>query len=171
MLYFKQSTLSETTSPMTHEELRQYFDLGEPDEHDTISISSMRRILYDYAQNFGIELRIQEHLPGNQRVRFELFTDYFLRNTTETALMAYHPSGQLRWKSNLPETPLEESLDTPQAPTEMLPPSEEEQAVSMDMALEILSSLQDNTGTVSFADFLRFHNPDADEFRTLNLKI
>ena len=156
---------------MTPEELRQYFNLGEPDENDTVSIASMRRILYDYAQNFGIELRIQEHLPGDQRVRFEVFKDYFLRNTTETAFMAYHPSGQLRWKSNLPETPLEEVSEAPKFPTEMLPPSEEEQAVSMDMALDILASLQRSTGTVSFADFLQFHNPDADEFRTLNLKI
>ena len=153
---------------MTQEEIRQYFDTGEPDTDDTISIVSMRRILYDYAQTFGIELRIEEHLPGNQRIHFETFTEYFLRNTTDAALMAYHPNGHLRWRSNLQETPVEgtPSIDSP---TEILPPSEEEKAVSMDMAIEILDELHTEDGHITFADFLRFHN--AEGLRTLNLKI
>ena len=90
---------------MTHEEIRQYFETGEPDADDTISILAVRRILYDYAQTFDIELRIEEHLPGNQRIHFDTFTEYFLRNTTDAALMAYHPSGHLRWRSNLRKQP------------------------------------------------------------------
>jgi|GEM_PF-5449616 len=156
---------------MTNDEIRTYFDSGSPDENDTITIASIRRILYDYAQDFGIELRIQEHLPSNQRIRFEIFKEYFLRNTTDAAFVAYHPNGHLQWKSNLPETPTEDPVVLPSAPTEMLPPSEEEQSVSMDMALEILQQLQSNNDRITFADFLRFHNPDADELRTLNLKI
>ena len=153
---------------MTQEEIRQYFDTGEPDQDDTISIAAMRRILYEYAQTFGIELRIEEHLPGKQRIHFETFEEYFLRNTTEAALMAYHPSGHLRWRSNLQETPVE---GTPaiNSPTEILPPSEEEQSVSMDMAIEILDELHTEGGHITFADFLRFHN--AEGLRTLNLKI
>ena len=153
---------------MTHEEIRQYFETGEPDANDTISILSMRRILYDYAQTFGIELRIEEHLPGNQRIHFETFAEYFLRNTTDAAFMAYHPSGQLRWRSNLPETSVEGS-DTVEKPTEMLPPSEEEKSVSMDMAINILDALKTEDGQVTFTDFLRFHN--AEGLRTLSLKI
>lgn len=156
---------------MTNDEIRTYFDLGNPDENDTITIASIRRILYDYAQDFGIELRIQEHLPSNQRIRFEIFKEYFLRNTTEAAFVAYHPNGHLQWKSNLPETPTEDPVVLPTPPTAMLPPSEEEKSVSMDMALEILQQLQSNNNHITFADFLRFHNPDADELRTLNLKI
>ena len=156
---------------MTDDEIRTYFDLGNPDENDTISIASIRRILYDYAQDFGIELRIQEHLHSAQRIRFEIFKEYFLRNTTDAAFVAYHPNGNLQWKSNLPETTIDDPVVLPNAPTEMLPPSKEEQAVSMDMALEILQQLQSNNDQITFADFLRFHNPDADEFRTLNLKI
>ena len=153
---------------MTQEEIRQYFDTGEPDTDDTISIVAMRRILYDYAQTFGIELRIEEHLPGNQRIHFETFEEYFLRNTTDAALMAYHPSGHLRWRSNLQETPVE-GTPTIDSPTEILPPSEEEKAVSMDMAIEILDELHTEGGHITFADFLRFHN--AEGLRTLNLKI
>lgn len=153
---------------MTQEELRKYFDSGEPNDEDTISIVAMRRILYDYAKKFGIELRIEEHLPSDQRVHFDTFAEYFLRNTTEAAFMAYHPSGQLRWRSNLPETQVDGSLPI-ETPTEMLPPSKEELAVSMDMAIEILDSLQTEEGQITFGDFLRFHN--ADGLRTLNLKI
>lgn len=153
---------------MTQDEIRTYFDRGEPDQDDTISIVSMRRILYDYAQSFGIELRIEEHLPSSHRVHFDTFEEYFLRNTTDSALMAYHPSGQIRWKSNLPETEVEGEKPLP-TPTEMLPPSAEEQAVSMEMAIEILDGLHTERGHITFADFLRFHN--ADGLRTLNLKI
>ena len=155
---------------MTQEEIRQYFDTGEPDNDDSISIVAMRRILYDYAQTFGIELRIEEHLPGNQRIHFETFEEYFLRNTTDAAFMAYHPSGQLRWRSNLPETSIEGS--NPIEPNmEFLPPSDEEQSVSMDMAIEILDALHTEGGQITFADFLRFHNPDSEGLRTLDLKI
>ena len=82
--------------------------------------------------------------------------------------MAYHPSGHLRWRSNLQETPVE---GTPaiKSPTEILPPSEEEKSVSMDMAIEILDELHTDGGHITFADFLRFHN--AEGLRTLNLKI
>lgn len=153
---------------MTQEELRQYFISGEPDDEDTISIVAMRRILYDYAQEFGIELRIEEHLSSEQRVHFDTFAEYFLRNTTESAFVAYHPSGHLRWRSNLPETQVDGELPA-ETPTEMLPPSQEEQAVSMDMAIDILDQLQTEDGQITFADFLRFHN--ADGLRTLNLKI
>ena len=156
---------------MTDEEIQYHFNLGEPDLDNTITIGSMRRILYDYAQDFNIELRIQEHLPSEQRVRFERFKEYFLRNTTDAAFVAYHPNGHLQWKSNLPETPTDEPVVLTNSPTEMLPPSEEEQAVSMDMALDILKELQNTNAQITFADFLRFHNPDADELRTLNLKI
>ena len=153
---------------MTHEEIRQYFEMGEPDADDTISILAVRRILYDYAQTFDIELRIEEHLPGNQRIHFDTFTEYFLRNTTDAALMAYHPSGHLRWRSNLQETAIEGS-EIIEKPTEMLPPSAEEKAVSMDMAIDILEALQTEGGQITFADFLQFHN--AEGLRTLNLKI
>ena len=155
---------------MTREEIRQYFETGEPDVDDTISIVSMRRILYNYAQTFGIELRIEEHLPGNHRIHFETFEEYFLRNTTDSAFMAYHPSGQLRWHSNLPETSIEGSHPV-EKPTEMLPPSEEEKSVSMDMAIEILDALKTDGGQITFADFLHFHNPDAEGLRTLDLRI
>lgn len=155
---------------MTQEEIRKYFDTGDPDKDDTISIVAMRRILYDYAQTFGIELRIEEHLPGNQRIHFETFEEYFLRNTAEAAFMAYHPSGQLRWRSNLPETSIEDT-EPIEKPTEILPPSEEENAVSIDMAIGILDELHAEDGQISFADFLRFHSPDAEGLRTLNLKI
>lgn len=155
---------------MTQEEIRRYFDTGEPDTDDTISIVAMRRILYDYAQTFGIELRIEEHLPGDQRIHFDTFEEYFLRNTTDAAFMAYHPSGQLRWRSNLPETTIE-GTESMEKPTEILPPSDEEKAVSMDMAIEILDELHAENGQISFADFLRFHSPDAEGLRTLNLKI
>mgnify|MGYP001156747032 CR=1 FL=1 len=153
---------------MTHEEIRQYFETGDPDADDTISILSVRRILYDYAQTFDIELSIEEHLPGNKRIHFDTFTEYFLRNTTDAALMAYHPTGQLRWRSNLPETAIEGS-EIIEKPTEMLPPSAEENAVSMDMAIDILDALQSEGSQITFADFLRFH--DAEGLRTLNLKI
>ena len=48
---------------MTHEG-SQYFEMGEPDSDDTISILSVRRILYDYAQTFGIELRMKNTYPA-----------------------------------------------------------------------------------------------------------
>ena len=85
---------------MTHEEIRQYFETGEPDADDTISILVVRRILYDYAQTFDIELRIEEHLPGNQRIHFDTFTEYFFCNTTDAALIL-SPQYHLRWRSNL----------------------------------------------------------------------
>ncbi len=156
---------------MTDQEIRQYFEQGEPDQDDTITIGAMRQILYNYAKKFNIELQIQEHLPSANRVRFETFKDYFLRNTTDSPLVAYHSSGQLRWRSNLQATPTEDPVTPIELPTEMAPPSEEEQAVSMEMALSVLEELQRADGQVTFADFLRFHNPDGDELRSLNLKI
>lgn len=154
---------------MNTDTIREYFEQGRPDDHDTISVADMRVVLYTYAKTFGIELRIQEHLPGQQRVNFEVFQDYFLRNTTDAALLAYHPSGQLQWKSNLPETSVE-NLDALIFPSEMAPPSDEENSVSMEMAIGLLELLQ-NQDEISFADFLRCHNPDEEGLRTLNITI
>ena len=131
--------------------LREYFEQGNPDVDDTISVADMRQVLYLYAKTFGIELRIQEHLPGQQRVDFQTFQEYFLRNTTDAALFAYHPSGHLQWKSNLPETPLGEHEHL-QFPSEMAPPSEEENSVSMETALELLELLH-APNEITFADF------------------
>lgn len=149
--------------------LREYFEQGNPDSDDTISVTEMRQVLYQYAKTFGIELRIQEHLPGQQRVGFQVFQEYFLRNTTDAALFAYHPSGHLQWKSNLPETSLGEQ-DGLQFPSEMAPPTDEEYAVSMETALELLELLQ-TPNEITFADFLRSHNPDEEGLRTLNITI
>lgn len=154
---------------MENDSLRDYFEQGKPDANNTISVADMRQVLYQYAKTFGIELRIQEHLPGQQRVDFHTFQEYFLRNTTDAALFAYHPSGHLQWKSNLPETPLGEPAEL-SFPSEMAPPSEEENAVSMETALELLELLH-TPNEITFADFLRSHNPDEEGFRTLNITI
>ena len=44
--------------------------------------------------------------------------------------------------------------------------------LSEEKVIEILRQLDsDEDGRVSFAEFLKYHNPDKDAFRTINIKI
>ena len=147
-------------------EIKSHFENANPDENFTISVEAMRRTLFNYARTFNIELRVQEHLPAQQRVPFDEFCEYFLSNTTETPFYAYHPNGHLRWSSNLPTTPIDESIEVPPIALTTLTVDEEE--VSEDQVIELLDEL--HTGGISFSDFLSSHDPNEHDLRSLDIR-
>ena len=154
-----------TEVDMDLQEIKSHFETANPDENYTISVEAMRRVLYNYARTFNIELRIQEHLPAKQRVHFDDFYDYFLSNTTETPFYAYHANGHLRWTANLPTT----SIETTTTSTIGIIPPETLEEVSEDQVIILLQEL--NTGEISFAEFLSSHDPNEDDLRTLDIRI
>ena len=156
-----------TEVTMDLQEIKSHFESAHPDENYTISVEAMRRTLFNYARTFNIELRIQEHLPAQQRVPFDDFCEYFLSNTTGTPFYAYHPNGNLRWSSNLPTTPIYESIEVP--PISFTTISVEEKEVSEDQVIELLNEL--HTGGISFSDFLSSHDPNEVDLRTLDIRI
>ena len=154
---------------MNIQEITEHFENANPDENYTISVEAMRRTLFNYARSYNIELRIQDHLPAQQRVKFEDFCDYILKNTTETPLFVYQTNGILRWTSNIPSTVVETDVLLI-SPSHICPPNLQELGVSDDQVEDVLAKLELGQ-VISFGEFLRSHDPNEDDLRTLNIRI
>ena len=88
-----------------------------------------------------------------------------LRNLSEDSPVYYHPDGSINWVSSF-------RFNTSGNETNPATMNIEEASLSEEAIIEILHRLDSNEdGQLSFAEFLRYHKPGKDAFRTIDLKI
>ena len=149
---------------MKKEELQEKFLTYDVDNTGYIDLDSFRRILHEYAKEYNIVLQITDaKYDSDIKLSFQQFQKYMLRSISENPPIHYQPNGTVNWVSTLQvnETHQDSSVD-----------SDENIDLSEEKIIEILRQLDsDEDGRVSFAEFLKYHKPDKDAFRTINIKI
>ena len=149
---------------MKTEELQEKFSTYDTGNTGYIDLDSFRRILHEYAKEYNIVLQITDaKYDADIKISFQQFQEYMLRSISENPPIHYQPNGTVNWISTLQVN--EAQRQSPEDTDENLELSEEK-------IIEILQQLDsDEDGHVSFAEFLKYHKPDKDAFRTINIKI